>query len=168
MIITLLLLLLATPSDDEKLTEHTLQLQSSQLAAQAELAEFKFLQGAWRGTGFGADCDEMWTTPAGDCMLGTFRMVKDGQLQFTEFCMIHREDRGGIVLRLKHFNPDFSGWEEKTEDVSFPLVKVESKAAYFQGLTYKLQADGSLSIWVALKNEDGTYAEESFQLKPVN
>lgn len=150
----------------EKLTEHTLKMPTGSQAAKVELSHFKFLQGAWAGTGFGADCDEVWTEPAGDCMLGTFRMVKDGKLQFTEFCMIQKDEDGGVVLRLKHFTNKFIGWEEKDKYVSFPLIRVEKDTAYFGGLTYSKQEDGRLKIWVALE-EDGKVEEAALHLKAV-
>ncbi|MEM7314019.1 MAG: DUF6265 family protein [Planctomycetota bacterium] len=155
-------------STEAHLTKHTLKAQVEAKAASADLAQFRFLEGAWKGTGFGADCDEMWTAPAGGCMLGTFRMVKEGQLKFSEFCMIQKDADGGVVLRLKHFNPDFGGWEEKDKFVSFPLIRIEKNKAYFGGLTYAVESNGSLSIWVAMKKKDGSFEEVALSLQPVN
>jgi hypothetical protein len=164
---TLILVCAAPLSVQEKLTDHTLKVASDVQPAKAELSQFKFLQGAWSGTGLDAKCDEMWTAPAGDCMLGTFRMVKDKKLVFTEFFMLQKNKDGGVVLKLKHFNPNFDGWETKDKFVSFPLVKVEKNTAYFGGLTYAKQADGSLKVWVAMKKKDGTFSEGAFHFKPV-
>jgi hypothetical protein len=141
----------------ENLTEHTLQMEVGTKPAKAELSQFAFLQGQWSGTGLGAKCDEMWSAPAGDCMLGTFRMVEDGKLNFTEFFMLQKDADGGIVLRLKHYTPEFDGWEEKDQFVSFPLIKVEKNTAYFGGLTYAVQSDGSMKVWVAMKQKDGNF-----------
>ena len=149
----------------DHLTEHTLKLESGADGAKAELKEFEFLQGAWQGSGFDADCDEMWSAPSGSCMVGTFRMVKNDQLQFSEFCMIQRDSDGRVTLLLKHFTPNFVGWEKKEGYVSFPLVKVEQRAAYFAGLTYALQTDGSLRIWVAIENQDGKTQEAALHLQ---
>ncbi|MFK7817864.1 MAG: DUF6265 family protein [Planctomycetaceae bacterium] len=164
---TLILVCVTPLTAQEKLTEHTLKVTTDAKPAKAELSQFKFLQGAWSGTGLGAKCDEMWTAPAGDCMLGTFRMVKEKKLVFTEFCMLQKDADGGVVLRLKHFNPNFDGWEKKDKFVSFPLVKVEKNTAYFGGLTYAQQADGSLKVWVAMKKKDGTFNEGAFHFKRV-
>ena len=150
----------------EKLTEHTLKASPGSSVA-AEWSQLKFLQGAWAGDGFDADCDEAWSAPAGDCMLGTFRMVKDGKLRFTEFCMIDKDADGGIRMRLKHFTPAFHSWEEKDKYVSFPLVRIEKDTAYFGGLTYAKQPDGTLKIWVALEQADGSFQEVALHLKPV-
>ena len=164
-LLVLLLFSIAPIAAQEKQTEHTLKGSSDGKAAKAELSEFEFLQGAWAGTGLGAECDEMWSAVTGDCMLGTFRMVRNDKLVFTEFCMLQKEADGGVFLRLKHFDPGFEGWEKKDEFVSFPLVKVENKKAFFGGLTYALQKDGSLKIWVALKQKDGSIQEGFLHLK---
>ena len=92
-------------------------------------------------------------------MIGTFRMVGGGKLTFTEFFMLQKEADGGVVLKLKHFGPKLDGWEEKDKFVSFPLVRVEKNAAYFGGLTYAIQPDGSMKAWVAMKQKDGTFQE---------
>ena len=68
-------------------------------------------------------------------MVGTFRMVKDGKLVFSEFFTLSKQ-AGKIAIRLKHFGGEFKGWEEKDKFVEFPLIKVEGKTAWFGGLTY--------------------------------
>ena len=134
----------------EMLTEHTMKVSTDAVAADAMLSEFAWLQGEWSGEGLGAKCDETWSSPAGGCMVGMFRMVKDEELVFSEFFILVRKDNK-VVLRLKHFGKDFVGWEEKDKSVDFPLIKVEDKTAWFGGLTYQLQPDGSLKAWVAMK-----------------
>jgi len=154
----------STVSGQDKLTEHTLKRTNPDTKVAVDLSEFAWIQGSWKGSGLGADCDEMWGAPAGGCMLGTFRMVSEGKLNFTEFFMLTTVD-GQTVLQLKHFGDDFVGWETKDKFVAFPLIKVEGKAAYFEGLTYAVQEDGSLKAWVAMKKKDGGYQEGSFHLK---
>lgn len=156
----------ANPHANELLTPHTMKLAKDVKPSDAPLSEFAWLQGNWHGEGLGANCDEMWSSPVGGCMLGTFRMVKDEELVFTEFFMLVR-DKNGVVLKLKHFGADFAGWEEKDKSVDFPLIKVENKTAYFDGLTYQLQDDGSLKAYVAMKKKDGTYREGEFHFHPA-
>ncbi|MEO1528118.1 MAG: DUF6265 family protein [Planctomycetota bacterium] len=163
-----ILMLLFTPlASAESLTEHTLKLKVGTEAARAELSQFEFLQGAWSGTGFGAECDEIWSAPRGESMLGTFRLVENGKLQFTEFFVLQKNADGGVELRLKHFHSDFKGWESRDKHITFPLIRVEKNIAYFGGLTYALQSDGSLRIWVAMKNKDAGYEEAAFHLQPA-
>jgi len=152
-------------SAQSKQTENTLKLDNSESRGKASLADVAWLQGYWKGEGLGGQCDELWSGPAARAMVGTFRLIKDDKLQFSEFMMLV-EEQGSLNLKLKHFHADMKGWEEKDKHVSFPLVKVEKDAIYFNGLTYRKNADGSMTIYLAMKRATGT-TEEKFQFKPV-
>lgn len=97
-------------------------------------------------------------------MMGMFRHLKQDRPVFYEFLMIV-EEKGSLVMKLKHFNPDFSGWEEKDAFVDFPLVKVEEKAVHFDGLSFRHQDDGSLLIHLLLRDRKGGVREEEFRMK---
>ena len=103
-------------SAQSPLTEHTLRLdESADVERQAaDLSQLTWLVGHWRGEGLGGTVDEMWGPAAAGTMLGTFRLTKDNQVGFTEFFMLSEDDET-LVLRLKHFNPDFTGWEAQNE-----------------------------------------------------
>jgi hypothetical protein len=73
-------------------------------------------------------------------------------------------DQGSLALKLKHFNPDLTGWEDKDRFVTFPLVKLGQKEAFFSGLTFRLVADGKLEIFLALQ-QNGKVREERFVLE---
>ncbi len=146
-------------------TANTLQLDADAKPAQAELSELKFLVGRWVGTGLGGECEEVFLPVWNDTMTGSFRYARDGKLVFSEYFSFHKSDEG-VVLRLKHFHPDLVGWEEKDGMVKFPLIKVEEKAAYFGGLTYRLVNPDELHIWVAMRDRTtGDLRDEAFVLK---
>jgi hypothetical protein len=68
--------------------------------------------------------------------MGMFRQTSaEGGLRFYEFYSI-QENAGSLVLKVKHFNPDLTGWEEKNDTVDFQLVAIEGTTAYFDGLTF--------------------------------
>jgi hypothetical protein len=71
---------------------------------------------------------------------------------------------GAFVLRLKHFNPDFTGWEEKSDYVTFPLRSVAPNQAVFSGLSYTLVDGDKLRIELQLRQSDGTVETEVFEL----
>jgi hypothetical protein len=147
-----------------QLTDNTVRLDDGQGAGAARLSDIQWLTGYWIGEGLGGIVDEMWSPARRGSMVGTFRMWKDGELAFSEYFHL-AEDSGSVRLRLKHFDSDFHGWEEKDKFVEFPLVKVDGKTAWFDGLTYRLNADGTLSVFVAMKRQDGSFREVSFLLK---
>jgi len=63
---------------------------------------------------------------------------------------------------VKHFDRDLKGWEPKDKFAEFALVKLDDKAAIFDGLTYLIDDQGNLRAYVAMKQKDGTFKEGSF------
>ena len=102
-------------------------------------------------------------------MMGMFRLVKRDEagkdaVTFYEFLTFVEQD-GSILLKLKHFNADLSGWEEKDRFVTFRLVRVAPDAVYFDGLTFRRDAPDRLSIFLALRDsKTGTVSETAFRL----
>ena len=47
------------------------------------VAELSWLAGHWRGEGLGGQCEEIWSAPQAGTMMGTFRLMKDGEVQFS-------------------------------------------------------------------------------------
>lgn len=139
---------------------HTLKLDEGAAPARATLADFTWLAGHWIGTGFGgAHVEEMWTAPLGASMQGMFRLVRDGRAQvYEQIVLVAVGDT--VEMRLKHFDAQLKGWEQKDEFVAFPLVRHEPRAAYFAGLTYRLDDDGGLRVWLVTKGRDGAASEQ--------
>ena len=102
----------------------------------ATIADAAWVAGRWLGEGFDAVVEEVMSPPAGNAMIGHFRIVGKAGPSMYELVQI-REEGGSLVYRVKHFNPDLTGWEEKDKTVDFPLVAVEREALYFDGLTIK-------------------------------
>lgn len=162
----IMLFVVGAASAQTKQTDHTLKLDNPDQRGKATLADASWLQGYWKGEGMGGQCDELWSGPAAGAMVGTFRIIKNDKLLFSEYMMLV-EDQGSLVLKIKHFDPEMKGWEEKDKFLTFPLVKVEKDAVYFSGLTYRKNADGSLTIYLAMKRPTGL-TEEKFQFKPAS
>jgi len=137
--------------------------------SEATIADFEFIVGYWEGTGFGGQSEEIWMPARDGRMFGIFKLSSDAELQFTEFFEITKEEET-FVLRLRHFNNDFTAWEGKQEYVSFPLVSVEKNKAIFDGLTYELITEDQLQITLVLHSADGSQRTEFFNLqrKPLD
>lgn len=132
----------------------------------AKLADAAWLVGDWVGTGIdGAAAAEVWLPATGAAMVGLFIQQKpDGALMFTEH-MYLAEEGGSLVLKLKHFNPDLTGWEEKDGMVRFRLLSIAPCAAYFSGLTYRCEGKDGLLVAVRMKGEGGAVSELVFRFK---
>lgn len=104
----------------------------------ATLGDAAWLVGQWSGTGIGgAEAHESWLVPSGDTMVGTFvQETAEGGILFTEHMYLMEQD-GSLLVKLKHFNPDMTGWEDKDGMVTFRLLATEPCALYFHALTYR-------------------------------
>lgn len=110
----------------------------------ASIDDVAWLVGHWKGAGLGGQSEEFFAPPLDGQMIGAFRQTKpDGSIMFYEFYQL-LETGGSLALRIKHFNADFTGWEEKDDYVAFPLVAAEENAVYFDGLTFKMTGPDEL------------------------
>ncbi len=137
------------------------QTQAPQLAATIEDASW--LAGRWVGTGFGGQMEEAWAPPVGGQMVGHFRYWRDGQPQFYEFLMMDVVE-AGVRMRVKHFNPDLVGWEEKDAWHTFEPVSVGPDALLFSG--FEIRRDGADRIVMKLRmRRAGVVEEETFHFQ---
>lgn len=154
--------LLASPA----LSRETRKAEAGHTPPPARIEQLSWLVGTWRGTGIGgAPAYESWLPPTGRTMVGTF-VQEDGKgaIQFTEHVYIIEKD-GSLELRLKHFNADLTGWEEKDGMVTFPLVGMGDKAVWFDGLTFRKEGRKGLIGAVSVKFKDGSEKELVFRYK---
>jgi len=136
------------------------QLEKDQEPGKGKVSDLDWLEGFWTGTGFGGKCEEVWMPAVDGNMIGTFRFWAEGKLVFSEFMNIVQEGET-FSLKLKHFNPDLSPWEEKEEWTTFRLVEVGENSVYFHGLTMKREGD-EITLWLAL-TEDGVRTIEELK-----
>jgi hypothetical protein len=143
-------------------TPNTLRLPEGDPRPAARIADLAWLAGHWTGEGLGGRIEEVWSGPDGGAMVGYFRLVKDDKPVFYEI-MTLLEVEGSVELRLKHVNPDMTGWEEKNGFVTFKLVKHDAAGAWFSGLTFRRVAPDLMESYLALRDRtDNTVREEKF------
>lgn len=132
-------------------------------AAPARLSDLAWIGGRWVNEDGGDLSEEVWTDPAGDSMLGMWRLVSGGKVQIFEILTL-TEVAEGVTLRLRHFDPRLVGREDKERAVELRLVALEGRSATFEGteysgkgrlrLTYRRPDDKSL--FVTLEKEGGS------------
>lgn len=149
----MLALLTGQPASPQGSTPNTLRLAAGMPPAAARIADLGWLAGTWTGEGLGGQIDEVWSQPSGGAMVGYFRLVRDGKPVFYEILTL-REVEGSVEMRLKHVNPDMTGWEEKNDFVTFKLVKLDDTAAYFSGLTFRRISADLIEGYLALRQND--------------
>jgi hypothetical protein len=124
----------------------TLLFASASLFAQAPappatLADVAWLEGYWAGEGFGGKADEAWMPARSGAMVGVFRSLKpDGSPSFYEILAIE-EVEGSLRLVIKHFHPDWVGWEEKDQALKLRLTRISPGEAAFGGVVLKREGE---------------------------
>ncbi len=147
-------------------TPNTLKLDDTDARPEAKIADVAWIAGHWQGEAFGGVSEEIWSPPLGGAMMGMYKVVKDDAVAFYELLIII-EESNSLGLRLKHFNADLTGWEDKDEFKSFPLVKVTRNEAFFDGITFKRLNEDSLQIFLAMEQDDGQAHEMEFKYNRV-
>lgn len=146
-------------------TPNTFRLAEGAARPKATIADVAWATGVWAGEGLGGQVDEVWSAPAGGSMLGYFRLVQKGAPVFYELITILEVD-GSLEMRLKHVNPDMTGWEEKADFVTFKLVKTDETGAYFSGFTMKRDGPDAWTGYLAMR-QNGQVREETFRFRRV-
>ena len=146
----------------EPMTPNTLRLAQGEPSPAATIDDMAWYAGTWRGAGLGGNNEEIWSPPMNGSMMGMYRLFGGDGAVFYEFLTIV-EERGSLTLRLKHFHPDLRGWEDRDEQVRMPLVAKREGRIYFDGLTFEPQADGSVTIYLAIESRKGAVREEVFK-----
>ncbi|NOR28504.1 MAG: hypothetical protein GQ540_08250 [Lutibacter sp.] len=145
-------------------SQNTLKLDSLKTPIKANIEEVSWISGHWEGTAFGGVTEEVWTSPLGGSMMGSFKLVVNNEVNFHELMTISEEDET-LLLRIKHFSRDLKGWEEKDESEEFKLVKIEPNRVYFNNLTFEKISPSELNIYVVFKDESGNEEEVKFNYK---
>lgn len=120
-----------------------------------QVADLAWLTGRWVGEGLGGSAEYHFAPLSDGTIAATFKHARDGAVRFYEIVVIAEFD-GHTAVRIKHFNPDLTGWEAADEWIEFRLLALEpGRAAYFDGLTYRLGDDGRLDAFVVARPRDG-------------
>lgn len=158
--------LIAAASAGPLAAQHTRVAAADHVPPPATIAEAAWLTGDWVGVGIdGAEAAESWLPASGGTMAGIFLQEKpDGTILFTEH-MYLSEEGGSLMLKLKHFNPDLTGWEEKDGMVRFRFLSAEPCGIYFSALTYRCEGQDGLLVAVRMKSEGAKVEELVFRFR---
>lgn len=137
----------------EPRTEHTYQLSEGEERPAATIEDASWLVGSWSGTAFGQRFEDVWNPPSAGTMIGFFKLYGDDGVAFYELLLLSVED-GTLSLKVKHFNPDFTAWEEKDDYINFQLVKKEESALHFGGISFYRRGDDAIDGYIVMRNGD--------------
>lgn len=126
-------------------------------------AELSWLTGTWLGQNGPDPVEEHWSPLRGNTLMGMFRWVTEGKVRFYELLAIEPEG-ACVFLRIKHFDPQLVGWEEKDSAHEFVLVQLQGQEAVFRELdkpnarwaVYRLEGPDRLVSYFTRENEPVT------------
>lgn len=130
----------------------------------AAIEQAQWLAGRWVGEGLGGTIEEVWSPAQGGQMVGHFALYRDGAPIFYELLLID-EQPGGLRMRVKHFNPDFTGWEERGGWHSFEPVSAGPHSLAFRGLALRREGEELLISLTLRDRATGATNEEQLRLR---
>ncbi|WP_282112567.1 DUF6265 family protein [Maribacter stanieri] len=142
-------------------SQNTISFEEGMMSPAATLNDIEWLAGHWKGEAFGGIAEEIWSPPLDGSMMFSFRLLDKGEVSFYEFGHLIEID-ATLILQLKHFDANLSGWEERDENIDFKLVKVEENRFYFDDFTIEYISDKEINMYVEVGDEDGTSNEVKF------
>jgi hypothetical protein len=135
-----------------------------------------FLAGTWQGEMNGAFVEEIWSTPRGNNIVGTFRWLRaDGTPAMLEMLAITQE-ASGLRLRLRHYSALLHAKEETDKPITLKLTEnspshavfaAEQDAGSLEQIVYRVEND-TLHITVEFaspQDESGPRPPLKFELR---
>lgn len=116
-------------------TEHTFGLDDPDSRPPATLDEVSWFAGSWAGEALGGTFEEVWNPPSEGSMVGMFKLKDDEGVSFYEL-MLFVEEEGSLSFKVRHFNPDFTAWEDREEVPVLRFVKADEGAVHFDGISF--------------------------------
>ncbi len=130
------------------------------VTAADDINDLAWLSGLWVQQGDNTVTEVMWSPPRGSTMVGTYRKLKDGEVQYYEILTM-RSDEDGIEYRFDLY--------DSRDDFAIPVVtrfrlaELSKHNARFVGrfngtdrdaeLTIEINSDGRLLGWSAFAGE---------------
>lgn len=156
--LTLLLLGQAALAQSQQ-TEHTFKLDDTENRPAATLDDVSWMVGNWSGEAFGNTFEQGWNPPSAGSMIGFFKLMDGDDVVFYELLLLVEEE-GSLSLKVKHFNADFTAWEDKADYVDFRFVKSEENAVHFSGISFYRIDDATMHGYIVFRNGDDVREEQ--------
>ena len=140
-------------------TEHTFKLDDTENRPAATLDDVSWLVGNWSGEAFGSTFEEGWNPPSAGSMIGFFKLMDGDDVVFYELLLLVEEE-GSLSLKVKHFNADFTAWEDKADYVTFRYIKSGDDAIHFSGISFYRIDDDTMHGYIEFHNGDDVREEQ--------
>jgi hypothetical protein len=88
-----------------------------------------------------------------------FKLFGDDGVSMYELMVMTIED-GTLSLKIRHFSPDFTAWEDKTEDVTLRLVRKDDDALHFGIISFYRRSDDRIDAYVLFRKGDEVFEQQ--------
>lgn len=99
-------------------------------SSMAQLSEFSWLEGRWRGEWGPRVAEQVWLSPKAGAMEGVFRLLEVDKTLVIEFFTLVQKPQG-IAFYFRHFTPMLVPWE-KSDATVLNLVSFENNKFVFE------------------------------------
>ncbi len=140
-------------------TEHTYQLDDPENRPAATLDDVAWMVGNWEGEAFGQTFEEHWNPPSAGSMIGFFKLMSGDDVSFYELLLLVEEE-GSLSLKVKHFNADFTAWEDKGDYVDFRYIMSDDDAVHFSGISFYRIDDDNMVAYIVFRSGDDVREEK--------
>ena len=130
----------------------------------AKIEQMAWLAGYWEGEGLGGQMEDIWMPPRNGVILGAFRLTKADGKGFYELFAIE-EFEGSLRFVVKHFHPNWVGWEEKDQALKMPLRKLGENEFSFGGVGFRREGNETLLVDPTMRMKDGSTRTEVLRFK---
>ncbi|HYC38772.1 MAG TPA: DUF6265 family protein [Usitatibacter sp.] len=130
----------------------------------ARVTDVAWIAGYWEGEGLGGRIEDIWMPPLNGVILGAFRLTKPDGKGFYELFAIE-EAESSLQFVVKHFHPNWVGWEEKDKALRLRLTKIGPDEAVFGGVGFHREAPDSLVVRLTIRMKDGTTRDEVLRFR---
>ena len=152
--------IVAAPADAQtKRTEHTYKLDNPDNRPPATLDDVSWLVGNWAGEAFGSKFEQGWNPPSVGSMIGFFKLFGDDGVAFYELLLLVEEE-SSLSLKVKHFGPDFTAWEDKEDYTHFRFIKAEETAVHFSGISFYRIDDDTMHGYIVMRSGEDVREEK--------
>ena len=148
-------------------TEHTYQLDDPDSRPAATLDDVAWLVGNWSGEAFGASFESHWNQPSAGSIVRLFKLLNDEQVSFYEILLLVEEE-GSLSMKVKHFNPDFTAWEEKEDYVTFRFIMADDDAIHFSGISFYRVDNDNMVAYIIFRSGDEVREEKLVYRRTVS
>ena|SRR5688572_7433588 len=143
---------------------HFAAAQDAPAAPKARADDVAWIAGYWEGEGLGGKIEDIWMPPHGGVILGAFRLTKPDGKGFYELFSIE-EHEGSLRFVVKHFHPNWVGWEEKDQALKMPLRKLTENGGEFGGLVFRREGPDQLAVDLTMRMKDGSTRTEALRFR---